>query len=213
MKSIFTCLFFISCLKLATAQSVTVGPGGKPLRVSAMKEATEGSPYFNDAYSESNIKTVGNKELLLKLVKYNLYEQQLEYTDEQGNVFAIQDSTSSFAISDANKILHSFTKHPSLGFVEVLLDGKTGLLKKYGVKKQTNEDFYTKKKTSKWIAQNHYYLLKVNETEEFQPSSKGIAKAVGDKKDKILTYIKNEGPDLGTDAGLIAVFKYYNGLN
>lgn len=213
MKSIFTCLIFISCLKLASAQSVTVGPGGKPLRVFAMKDATEGSPYFNDAYSESNIKTANSKKFLLKLVKYNLYNQQLEYTDEQGNVFAIQDSTSAFSILDANKMQHSFTKNQSLGFVEVLFDGKTGLLKKYGVKKETSEDFYTKKKTNKWVAQNHYYLLKGNETQEFQPSSKGITKAFSDKKDQVSMYIKNEEPDLDTDAGLIAVFKYYNDLN
>lgn len=213
MKSIFACLIFIFCVKSAYCQNVTVGPSAKPLRVSPSKEKTEGSPYFNDAYSESNIKTQGKKEFSLQQVRYNLYNQQLEYTDRQNDVYAIQDSVTAFSLLDTGKRSHSFKKEKSLGFVEAVFEGRVGLLKKYDTKKEVVEDFYTKKKTNKWIPQNIYYTVKGNEIQQFQPTSKGIAKALSDKKDKVLEYIKTEQPDLGTDAGLIAVFKFYNGLD
>ena len=214
MKSIFSILLVLVCLKSAYSQNVTVGPGEKPLRISMNKENVDGSPYFNEAYSESNIKTESKKELSLKLVRYNLYTQQLEYTDTDHAVYAIQDSVTSFSLVDSVKTKHSFVKgSDALGFVEVIFEGKLSLLKKYIVKKQVVEDFYTKKKTAKFIRQNLYYTSKGGAIQQFQRTNKGLIKALADKKAQIAAYLKMEQPDLDMDSGLIGVFKFYNSLD
>lgn len=211
-------LFFllVLCGFTVYSQNVTVGPSAKPLMASINKDKTEGSPYFNDDYEECKIKTISKKEFVVKALRYNLQTQQLEYRDDNLNVYSIQDSVESFSLVDSKKSTYSFVRisaEKSAGFAEVLFKGKKNLLKQYNVKREMNEDFYTKKKTAKIVRQPVYYASNGNEMQKIALTAKGIAAVLNNKKDQITNFIQKEEPDIKSDLGLINIFKYYNSLD
>lgn len=215
MKKLFLALFLISISAYAFAQNVTVGPGAKPLLKSIIKTPVEGSPYFNTKYANGSIRTVSQKAFDIKNVRYNLENQQLEYT-ENDNIYAIQDSVQSFTLLDSAGNAHNFTKlksDQSNGFYETMADGNVALLKQYTVKKEIVEDWFTKKKNNKLVQHAVYYISKGGTFQKFVPSAKNIVTVLTDKKVLVTTYIKNEQLDPKQDDDLIKVFKYYNTLN
>jgi len=215
MKKIFSTLFLLSLATFSFAQNVTVGPSAKPLLKSIVKNTVEGSPYFNSKYANGRIKTVSQKEFEIKNVRYNLETQQLEYT-ENDKIYAIQDSVQSFTLLDSVGNSHNFAKLKSGqpdGFYEVAADGKVLLLKQYAIKKEAAEDWYTKKKINKLVQYPVYFTSKNGTLQKLAPSTKNIAMVLADKKEQVITYIKNEQLDPKLDDDLIKVFKFYNTLN
>jgi hypothetical protein len=215
MKKLFSLLFLSSLATFSFAQNVTVGPSAKPLLKSVVKNPVQGSPYFNSKYANGSIKTLSQKEFEIKNVRYNLETQQLEYT-ENDNVYAIQDSVQSFTMLDSVGNSHQFAKlksEQSEGFYEAVADGNVTLLKKYTIKKEIVEDWFTKKKTNKLVQHAVYFSSKGGTLQKFTPTAKNIALVLADKKEKVSAYIKNEQLDLKQDDDLIKVFKFYNTLN
>jgi hypothetical protein len=214
MKKITVFLLFIAAATSSSAQNVTVGPGEKPLLKSLIKTPVEGSAYFNDRYGQGKIKTVGQKEFEVKNLRYNLETQQLEYT-ENDQVYAIQDSVQSFILSDPSGKTHTFEKAKNITprpFFELLVNGRKKLYKLNEAKKQTTEDFYTKRKTSKMVRQDSYFAGEGDKFQKINPSVKGLSSALANHREQIKTFITQENLDLKSDADLVAVFKFYNSL-
>jgi hypothetical protein len=215
MNKLFFIIFLTSITTFSSAQNVTVGPSAKPLLKSVVKNPVEGSAYFNIRYTNGKIKTVSQKEFAVKDLRYNLETQQLEYT-ENDNIYAIQDSVQSFTLPDSAGNTHLFTKLKSgnsNGFYEAMADGPVMLLKQHTVKKETVEDWFTKKKVNKIVRHDVYFTSKAGILQKFTPSTKNIATVFADKKEQITTFIKNEQLDLKQDEDLLKVFKFYNTLN
>lgn len=215
MKKFFLLFFLVWASVFSFAQNVTVGPGAKPLRVSVTKNNIAGSPYFNQAYADCKIKTVKEKEFNVKALRYNMETQQLEYFDNN-NVYAIQDSVQSFTLPDSLGNVHRFTKmkiENTDGFYEVAVEGNIMLLKQYVIKKDVAEDWYTKKKITTLVRYINYFAGKNGAIQKLTPSTKNIAIALANKKDEVLTFIKNEQLTPKQDQDLIKVFEYYNSLN
>lgn len=215
MKNLIFLFFLTTQAIFVFAQNVTVGPSAKPLLKSVTKNPTEGSPYFNNRYANGKIKTVSQKEFNVKDLRYNLETQQLEYT-ENNNIYAIQDSVQSFTLVDSLGKSHTFNKsgadHTN-NFYETVADGSVALLKQYTVKKEATEDWYTKKKANKMVQQSNYFTNKGGVIQKFTPSAKNVTTILGDKKDEISTFIKNEQLDLKQEEDLIKVFNFYNKPN
>lgn len=214
MKKLFLILILIGLTTYIFAQNVTVGSGAKPLLKSVIKNPVEGSPYFNTKYANGSIRTVSEKVFDIKNVRYNLETQQLEYTENE-NVYAIQDSVQSFKLLDSIGNSHHFIKLKSgqaEGFYEAVAEGNVTLLKKYSVKKEIVEDWFTKKKTDKLAQHVAYFTSKAGTIQKFVPSTKNITTVLADKKEQITAYIKNEQLDLKQEDDLIKIFKYYNTL-
>ncbi|MBT2562643.1 hypothetical protein [Pedobacter sp. ISL-64] len=215
MKKFFL-LFFLVCASIFSfSQNVTVGIGAKPLMVSVAKNNIEGSPYFNQAYADCKIKTITQKELTVKALRYNIETQQLEYT-ENNNVYAIQASVQSFTAPDSLGNPHHFTKMKidnAVGFYEVAVHGNIMLLKQYVVKKDVVEDWYTKKKITELVKHINYFTGKNGTIQKLTPSTKNIANALANKKEEVLAFIKNEQLEPKQDQDLVKIFEYYNSLN
>ncbi|QNN41618.1 hypothetical protein [Pedobacter roseus] len=215
MKSLYLLFFLTIQAFFSFAQNVTVGPSAKPLLKSMAKTPVEGSVYFNNKYANGKIKTLSEKEFNVKDLRYNLETQQLEYT-ENDNIYAIQDSVQSFTLIDSLGKSHQFTKMgkaQSNNFYEIVADGKVALLKQYTVKKEVTEDWYTKKKVNKMVQQNIYFTNQGGLIQKFTPSEKNTATVLGDKKNEITAFIKNEQLNLREDDDLAKVFIFYNTLH
>jgi len=215
MKKIFLLLFLVCIFVSSYAQNVTVGTAGKPLRVSVVKNNIEGSAYFNEAYVACKIKTANQEEFTLKVLRYNIETQQLEYS-ENNNVYTVQDSVQSFIVPDSLGNAHHFIKMKidnAERFYEVAVSGNIMLLKQYVIKKDVAEDWYTKKKVTKLGMYISYFAGKNGTFQKLIPSAKNVANALVSKKDQILAYIKNEQLEPKEDQDLIKIFEYYNSLN
>ncbi|MCZ4243400.1 hypothetical protein [Pedobacter punctiformis] len=215
MKRIFMLALSFNLLTVAVfAQNLTVGPSSKQLMATNMK-SYEGSPFFNNSYTESRVKTNSQKEFMAPALRYNLYTQQLEYSDND-KVYAIQDSVQAFTMPDSLGHIHHFIKKKGEkkdAFYEILFSGNAELLKQYIAKNEVTEDWYTKKQVKKMVHQVIYFLNKDGKIQKISPAGKNIHALLADKKDKIQALIDTEKPDLNTDTGLIEVFKYYNASN
>jgi hypothetical protein len=212
--TLLTAVFFASALNAAFSQNLTVGSGAQPLRVNKTSNFG-GSPYFNSAFNPSKIKTSSNKEFAIKALRYNVELQQLEYKENE-LVYAIQDSVISFSTVDSAGIAHQFVKN-KLGkkdaFFQVVVPGKAELLKLYTAKVSSSEDWYTKKVTKTLVHTVKYYALKDGAVKELSKSGKDVLALFADRQEQMKDYLAKTDPNLKSQDGLSALFKYYNNLN
>ena len=214
MKKITFYLLFAIIANYSFAQNVTVGPSAKPLLKSVVKISVQGSPYFNERYSSGKIKTVSQKEFTINNLKYNLATQQLEYA-ENDEIYAIQDSVQSFILKDSLGMENMFFKLNSknaAGFYKIIAEGKIALLKKYTVKKEETQDWFTKKTLTKNVQHYLYFTNQDGIIKNFIPSVKSINAVLADKKNQVMKFIENEQLNPKQEDDLIKVFNFYNAL-
>lgn len=214
MKKITFYLLFAIIANYSFAQNVTVGPTAKPLLKSVVKISVQGSPYFNERYSSGKIKTVSQKEFTINNLKYNLATQQLEYA-ENDQIYAIQDSVQSFILKDSLGMENMFFKLNSknaAGFYKIIAEGKIALLKKYTVKKEETQDWFTKKALTKNVQHYLYFTNQDGIIKNFIPSIKSINAVLADKKNQVMKFIENEQLNPKQEDDLIKVFNFYNTL-
>jgi len=215
MKRLFYFLPFL-LLNIAStcAQNLTVGTAGMPLR--EVKSPTgKDSPYFNSEFVQSKVTASNHKGITLEALRYNMLNQQVEYLNKD-IVYEVQDSLSSFTVTDSTGKSHLFEKmsvNGASGFFEVLLSGKLGLLKHYSAAQRSAEDWYTKKKVLSVVRTTDYYVLKDGKTERFTPSKKTVLEIMSDKAKDVKSYLNNNAPDFKNDESLKELFEYYNSLS
>lgn len=213
MRFLFTVLLFCSPYTILFAQNLTVGSSGMPLR--ALKGHDEkGSPYLNEQFIKSDVMTLNKTTFPDRAIRYNVVNQKVEYLNDD-LVYEIQDSLSSFKITDSTGRRHTFERkimNKKPYFFEPLAVGKVSLLKRYNAVNRSSEDWYTKKKVVAIVHTVDYYILKGNDLEKFSASKKNILDLFSDKSEQVKTFINNNSEDLKSDDSLKGVFEYYNTL-
>ena len=207
-------LLFAIIANYSFAQNVTVGPSAKPLLKSVVKVSVQGSPYFNESYTSGKIKTVSQKEFTINNLKYNLATQQLEYA-ENDQIYAIQDSVQSFTLKDSlgkENVFFKLNSENVAGFYKIIAEGKISLLKKYTVKKEETQDWFTKKTVTKNVQHHIYFTNQDGIIKNFIPSMKSINAVLADKKKQVIKFIENEQLNPKQENDLIKVFNFYNTL-
>ncbi|GGE60327.1 hypothetical protein EV200_103607 [Pedobacter psychrotolerans] len=214
MKKFILCFLFALAAYYSFAQNVTVGPSAKPLLKSVVKTSVQGSPYFNERYTSGKIKTASQKEFTINNLKYNLETQQLEYA-ENDQIYAIQDSVQSFTLVDSlgkENVFFKLNSENATGFYKIIADGKIALLKKYTVRKEENQDWYTKKTGTKNVQHQVYFTNQDGIIKNFIPSIKSINAVLADNKNQVMKFIKNEQLNPKQEDDLIRIFNFYNTL-
>lgn len=209
---IYLALILTLSVSTVFSQGLSVGETGKQLKQTSAKESV-GSPYFSDAFSKSSVETMSKKKITLNALRYNLFTQNLEYEDKN-ELYAVQDSLESFTMPDSSGKVIEFVKktvNNKSGFYQVLVTGKAELLKRYNAKTETTTDWYTKKETRVMKQYVTYFISKDGKVEQVPGSAKGLLTLFSDKPNEVKAYIKEQSPDLKTEAGLTEVFKIYNG--
>lgn len=204
--------FFSYSSSYAQQASLTIGLG-KPLKTHSAYDAS-GSSYFSENFQNSEVVTPGGQTLTSVPVRYNIYDQTIECMIN-GQITDITDSVRSFSYTDSLMRVNTFFK-PAISFskndkrfYQLLVKGNFSLLKSYRAEITSDEDWYTKKITKRFIIKSDYFLLSSNRITELGTTKKSFIAAFNNNpsiKDKI----EKVHPDLKSEPSLIDFFKELN---
>jgi hypothetical protein len=205
-------LFTVSNVKAQQA-SLTIGLG-KPLETRS-SSAIAGSPYLNSNFQNCEVLTPGNHTLTNVPLRYNIYTQALEYM-VNNQAYDVTDSVMRFSYTDSAMQVNTFlkpaaffSKNGKTIYYKLLVKGNYSLLESYQAEITTDEDWYTKKLTKKYIIKSEYFLLEGNKLTQLGTNKKSFMAAFNNNS-TIREQVDKQTPDFKDESSLITFFKVLN---
>ncbi len=196
-------LFTFSISKAQQA-SLTIGLG-KPLTSRSATDAV-GSPYLTPNFQSCEVITPGNHTLTNLPLRYNVYDQTIEYTINS-QVYDVTDSVMRFTYTDSVMQVNTFFKQNGKSiYYKLLVKGNHSLLKNYQAEISSDEDWYTKKITKKYITKSEYFLFDGTKITQLGTSKKSFMVAFNNSP-VVKEQFDKETPDLKDESSLINFFK------
>jgi len=191
------------------------GSGNKTLDESNIK----GSPYLDDEFNYGSIYTVQKMHFADIPLRYNIYNDDLEFKTPEGEVQAlatpdivekavfgsIQLVYCPYIVSNKNK----------KGFFVVLEEGKVSLYAKPGVifREGTAPGAYKEPEPPKFVKKSDDYYLRVGSGQaQIIGNKKELIALFPDNQDKIKSFISKNKTKTNKPESLKELFKYYNSL-
>jgi hypothetical protein len=233
MKS--TIIFVFLILPLVISGQGVVGPTGysetdmnslNPNRLlirtkSADAYGTIGTPYVFKDFKKGNLYYSNQQRVSNILLNYDCYNNQLVYTSG-GSRYLLNSDRIEYFESDPGQDSSRLFRQVFVEdlkkrvFLQVLYNDASILYKRYykdfreadygGAYSQDNRyDEYHDR-------QAYYIKLADGDLQQLKPRKKSILEVLSDRSDEIEKYIKKEKPDLKTDAGLVRLIGFYDGL-
>jgi hypothetical protein len=225
MKTRVVMQFFLSAAMSVLAPGVTFAQSrvfledvsGKAIRV-GQYENVEGSPYLLDNWSKGKVKVENGREYEGLDLKYDQVEDMLLYKNEKGETFKFAEPVVAFTIMDGAAQREFRNGFPPAGtatkdsFYEVLANGGATLLKR-SAKVVRQEKTYNSATVNKSIQPIEvYYIAKNNVLERVKKDQDSILEALGDKKEQLRKFIKENRLYLRDASDLIKLVNYYNSI-
>ena len=201
-------LFLItSSTSRAQQSSLTIGLG-KPLESHSSVDIT-GSPYLTADFHSSQVTTPGNHTLTGVQLRYNVYSQTIECM-VNNQIFDVTDSVSSFNYTDSVMQVNTFFKgaapiNAKSIYFKILVKGNFSLLKSYEAEITSDEDWYTKKVTKKYVTKSDYFLFAGNKVTKLGTSKKSFITAFNNDP-VVKDQLNKETPDFKDESSLINFF-------
>ena len=179
----------------------------------------KGSPYQQNDFTDGNV--VQNNGITYKKVplRYNGYDDQIEFKDKKGAVMYIgnPESYKEFKIGSQIYIFRKNLKSkPKVeGYFELLEDGKLQLLKRFEVslKKAEPAQAYSDPKPAEFIKKQPTYFIISNGNQIAEVrNEKDILELLPDQKETVSKYIKKNKLKVKREEDLRQVIVYYNSL-
>lgn len=177
----------------------------------------DGSPYLFNEYKPGSIVLKGNSKSTEIPIRYNVYDDQVEYK-EKGKTLALMKDTAlveSFLIDGKRFILTPIAhKKENMSFVEVLVEGKFSLYRKYIVDFQPAVEAkgYQDPSPPTFKMESPIYFLKSEGSFEKVKGMKDMAKKLTDYSDELNKYIKSNKLKMKRDEDLVEFMGYLNSL-
>jgi hypothetical protein len=185
-----------------------------------------GDEFLNENWDKSEVSMKDSDKKIQDFpCRYNLATNELFFQTQTGEVRALKGSkVKSFSLTDgktgkvsefvsAGKFLEDGA--PLDGFVEVLVDGKSGLYKRYQInviKPNYRQEFDMGSRDTKLVKKSTYFradginLVKLN-----VKSKKKFPRAFGDQQSKVQMYVNaSESFDPGNEFQLMELFRFLN---
>jgi hypothetical protein len=183
------------------------------------EEDIEGSPYLNDEFVEGSIYTVQKIQYAQVPLRYNIYNDNLEFKTPANVVQALADpGIVERAVFGETHMINSpymQANKTKKSFFIILEEGKVSLYAKPEVvyKPPTEAAAYKEPEPPKFIKKEDGYYLRVG-TDEAQPiaNKKNLVAAFPDNQDKIESYISKNKIKTNNPENLIDLVKFYNSL-
>ncbi len=192
-------------------------------------EGTKGSPFLLDEFVKADIKLMGNVVLKSIPVKYNVFDNNVVYTDAKGALLAfganqVEQLSFNNPKTGTDVVLRKLegleTANPKAAdkLVAFLFDGNatkfTVLHAKDLIKADYKGSSYSSGRTyDEFYDKNEYYLKSKNgKVEKVKLNKKSLLNSLADKEGEIKSYISKEKIDATTEAGWIKVLAYYDKL-
>lgn len=222
MKSLLICtvLFFFSLniqCQIVNANDAT----GNPIRV-ANYDKIEGSPYLNDGDWSSGIVITQTDQYLSDLkIRYNAFEDQLQYLNNGNPFYYENQDLKSFEFSKVDELGNVERFYFKNGFeyddeivkknhIRILYEGKiVKLLSKIEARKQlVTPASYGESDYEQFVITSDYYLWRNGSIEELKLKKGHILKAFPELKGKVKSYFKENLVDLDRTKDIEELFEY-----
>ncbi len=181
-----------------------------------------GTPFTTTDWAKGTVTTADNKTYTNLDVKYSDYEDKLYVRSSNDDVKGFDDRVNDFTLSyqkDGKEVLDHYRKgynnvpgFDSKSFFEVLVDGKTQLLKKSIKKVQEKNEYGSMTSNKSFNTSTRYYIYQSNKANLLKKDKKSILAILSDKQPQLEEYIKKNNLSLKTDDDLIKIVSYYNTL-
>jgi hypothetical protein len=191
---------------------------GKEAYVLTEKEI-EGSPYLNDEFSTGTIFTVQNIQYVEILLRYNIYNDNLEFKTPSNEVLSLANpEIVENAVFGGNQLVYSTfvqANKTNKGFLILLEKGKVSLFSKPVVifKEATEPAAIKPTEPAKFVRKANEYFVKIGtESAKSISGKKELITAFPDNQEKIEKYIDKNKIKANKPEDLIEVVRYYNSL-
>lgn len=175
-----------------------------------------GSPYLNNDFQTGDILTTSNTYYDGISLRYNIYNDDMEYKGKDENIYSLEKSTITIVnIGDTEFIYKAYSNNGTIGrsFFEVLSKGKITLLKQYHVRfeqEQPAKAFADPVPAKFNSTRSDYYIL-IGEHEPKRISNfKDMIELLPDQKSEIEKYIKSNKLKFGSQEDISKIIAYYN---
>ena len=209
---------------------VELGNSGNPTLVRTYDnryEGVKGTPYFFDEWNKATI-SASNKVFQNVEVRYNVYENNLQYRNSQGEAIIFEPfRVDSFSLKNSmTNQEYTFKKYPVLAsqdvrlagrFLAVLYEGeKTQLLmlpEKIFKKANYQGAYSTGNKYDELYDDNSFYFVGPDQKlSKIKLNKKNLLRALSNKQDAVQRYASSNNLDLNTSEGWAKVLAYYETL-
>jgi len=199
-----------------------MNPSNRLLRTkSANAYGTIGSPYVFKDFEKGNIYYANKLRVNGTLLNYDCHNDRLEYAAGESVYLLNSSQIDYFEVFPEQDRIMLFkqvfvVKLKKRVFLEVLYDENSTLFKRY-FKEFKEADYggaYSQDRRYDEYHDRHSYYIKTadNELQMLKPKKKSVLEILEDKGDELEKYIKQEKPDLKTDAGLVQLIRFYDSL-
>ncbi len=213
----------------STSQIVGAGPYTMVNTMDHRYEGLRGTPYFLPVWAKGQVEMAAGQNYTNVPLKFNAYQQQLILLRTwAGNdsIIVSADQVKRFTLNNTDGQTYLFERLPSTivtsdqslknGYFMVLYKGKTALLKR--ISKTFKQADY-KNPYSNDVRYDafrdafSYYLLKPDQTlTKIKLSDKSLIDALGDRKEELKTFVKQENLSFKTDNDAIQLVKKYDSM-
>ncbi len=179
----------------------------------------QGSPYLEDEFINGDIYTVQKEKYVDVPMRYNVYNDQVEFKIENGEIKALAtpEVLEKIKIGKHNLcyIPYLAAKKMKRGYFDQVTNGKASLYIRHRVifKEAEKPGAYKDAVPARFIKDSDDYYIRIGkEAAEIVGNKKDLIEIFPDQKDKIETYIKKHKIRTSKVESLAEVVKYYNSL-
>ena len=177
----------------------------------------QGSPYLKDEFVNGSIYTVQNEEYVDVPMRYNVYNDEMEFKDANGEVKAIAAPEVLEKIEIGNQKLYYIpywaAKKMKHGYFDLVTGGKASLFIKHKVifKDAEEPGAYKEEVPARFIKdQDEYYIRIGKEAAVIVGNKKDLFEIFPDHKDNIEAFIKKNKIKTNKAESLLELVNYYN---
>ena len=212
----------------STSQIVGAGPYTMVNTMDHRYEGLRGTPYFLPEWNKGEIEMVSGQHYKEVPIKFDAYRQHLILLRTwvgSDSIIINADQVKSFQLKNGDGQLYVFRHIPAAitndealkeGYFLVLYQGKTALLKRV-VKTFRQADYKNPYSTDvrydEFRNAISYYLLKPDQKlEKVKLSDKSLIETLGNRKEELKAFVKQENLNFKTENDAIALVKKYDSL-
>lgn len=196
------------------AQGRFVSKGDGQPAIETKFSGVEGTPYWDDNFVKAETKSRQNgKWYQYPKARFDCYKHELEYEQSPAKLLRLGASQINEFKLDEVIFRCGFpaaAEWDSRHFYQVLYDGNVKLLKKIHTKIVTETEFGAVVKASKFVREEHYYLLKNETMIRLKLKKSSILEALSDKEPQIVGFVKANNLGYSSENDLKRIVELYN---
>ena len=179
----------------------------------------EGSPYLNDEFVPGTIYTLQKQQFVEIPIRYNIYNDQLEFKTESGQIQAMANpeiiEKVKFGTYEMDYLPYSYSKKIRKGFFIILEEGKASLYTKKTISYRKAEEpgAYKEAEPAKFVTNPDDYFIRIGmEEAKLIGNKKDLISIFPDHKKEIENFIKKNKTKTNKPESLVELIEYYNSL-